>query len=132
MKRRQRKKAWRSSGGGRACSRPRYVFVHRVGAWAAPESSAAAGQRTAGQLRLLQRSPLAAGAVYLVSDLTPGRRAAGAEADSTLGTGFPPSVGPAGPSVFANNLIDFSNIHPLALALGTSKGRLVGAKAPDL
>lgn len=84
--------------------------MHRDCAGIAAESSALARQCAAGQLWSLQRSPLATGTVYLVLGLTPGPLTASSDADPTLGTGFLPSMVHTGPRVFANNLIDFSNI----------------------
>lgn len=75
------------------------------------------------------KETLSRGAVYLVSGLTPGPLEARTDADPTLGTGFHPSVVRDGPLVFANNLIDFSNVHVLALALEKLKERLLGQRA---
>lgn len=64
-----------------------------------------------------------------MSGLTPGPLEASTDADPTLGTRFHPSVVRSGPRVFANNLIDFCNIHMLSLALEKLNGRLVGQRA---
>lgn len=74
------------------------------------------------------KEPLGRGTVYLVSGLTLGPLAAGTDADPTRGTGFLPSVVRSGPRVFANSLIDFSNIRLLALALEKLKGALAGQR----
>lgn len=74
------------------------------------------------------KETLSRGTVYLVSGLTPGLLEAGTDADPTLGTRFHPSVVHTALCVFANNLIDFRNIHMLALALENWKGKTCGAK----
>ncbi|CAI9175218.1 unnamed protein product [Rangifer tarandus platyrhynchus] len=111
-------------GGGRWCVQPvRRAFVHRVGAGAA-ESPVPARQCASGQRRPVHRGPLA-----LASGLTPGPPPAGADANR-LSPLRPPRLRRvrAGPRVFANGFIDFSSIRLLALALETSKGRLVGQR----
>lgn len=74
------------------------------------------------------KETLSPGTLYLVG-LTPGLLEAGTDADPTPRTRCHPSIVLTGLHVFANNLIDFCNIHMLVLVLEKLKRRLVGQRA---